>query len=488
MCSSDLDDAYADSDGDGFGDVAASSQHCAAPSGAVADATDCDDADANVNPGEREVCRNGVDDDCDGTATGCAIESGSTLGGDILITGDSSRAYLGSGEGIGDTDGDGCDDVVCAASGLDEMFVFSGCLMTGRTLPAEAIATIVPDQVTAYGPGGDLDGDGAGDVILELLASGTPDRVAVYLAPLSGTYTEGDADAIFTAEETGDRAFAMSILPDIDGDGVADLLVGAYNAGDGGRAYLFYGGTLADAGLADADAVYDGAEAGDWAGYAVSAGGDVDADGYQDFWVTAANGGMSDYGTSHLILGPGSGSESLAAADAVVSFGSAEQVSGLGDVGPRDPGDVDGDGYSDALMGTSNISARLLYGPLSGNVDLTTRGILLQGEASNFRVYDVSTSDTDANGTADILVSTEGDTTGGYDGLTYLFTTAPTSDLTLADADAVIQGDASAGAAYLANPGDVNGDGFGDVMIGAPLSSFLASEAGVVSIFFGTGL
>ena len=58
---------YADSDGDGYGDSASSSQACAAPSGTVADDTDCDDSDAAVNPAATEVC-NGVDDDCDGTA------------------------------------------------------------------------------------------------------------------------------------------------------------------------------------------------------------------------------------------------------------------------------------------------------------------------------------------------------------------------------------------------------------------------------------
>jgi hypothetical protein len=69
--STDEDDAldastwYADADADGYGDPGAASQACSAPSGAVADATDCDDGDAAVNPGAAELC-NGIDDDCDG--------------------------------------------------------------------------------------------------------------------------------------------------------------------------------------------------------------------------------------------------------------------------------------------------------------------------------------------------------------------------------------------------------------------------------------
>lgn len=64
---------YADADGDGFGDAAMTEVACAAPAGYVADNTDCNDADAAVNPGAAEVC-NEVDDDCNGT-----IDDGLTL-------------------------------------------------------------------------------------------------------------------------------------------------------------------------------------------------------------------------------------------------------------------------------------------------------------------------------------------------------------------------------------------------------------------------
>ncbi len=59
---------YADGDTDGYGDPAMSTSTCdGAPSGSIADNTDCDDTDGNVNPGGIEVADDGIDQDCDGS-------------------------------------------------------------------------------------------------------------------------------------------------------------------------------------------------------------------------------------------------------------------------------------------------------------------------------------------------------------------------------------------------------------------------------------
>jgi predicted outer membrane repeat protein len=57
---------YLDDDEDGYGDAASTEIGCTAPSGYVADNTDCDDTDSAINPGAREVCGAGLDNDCDG--------------------------------------------------------------------------------------------------------------------------------------------------------------------------------------------------------------------------------------------------------------------------------------------------------------------------------------------------------------------------------------------------------------------------------------
>ncbi len=61
----DLPTWYADGDQDGFGDPDVASMGCEAPSGFVADGTDCDDDDAGISPDSPEYCDDGLDNDCD---------------------------------------------------------------------------------------------------------------------------------------------------------------------------------------------------------------------------------------------------------------------------------------------------------------------------------------------------------------------------------------------------------------------------------------
>jgi hypothetical protein len=67
---------YADADGDGYGDPAASATVCDPPEGYVADDSDCDDTEATAHPGGTEIADDGIDQDCDGADASSGDDTG----------------------------------------------------------------------------------------------------------------------------------------------------------------------------------------------------------------------------------------------------------------------------------------------------------------------------------------------------------------------------------------------------------------------------
>ena len=77
---------YADADEDGFGDSQNTTEACTLPIGYVENNTDCDDTNPNVYPGAKEICPNGLDDNCDGQIdVNCYVpEIGDFYGGGVV--------------------------------------------------------------------------------------------------------------------------------------------------------------------------------------------------------------------------------------------------------------------------------------------------------------------------------------------------------------------------------------------------------------------
>jgi hypothetical protein len=294
---------------------------------------------------------------------------------DATLIGEGRNAASGTAlSAAGDWDGDGTLDVWVGAStdGRGGPSAGAVSLVSGASRGAvdlgDAPFTLLGDEQEAYLGGAvarlDLDGDGAWDLGAGAIGDdrGGDGAGAVFLVlgaasgGPSGTLSADEADLILIGESAEDRAgAALTDAGDVDGDGLDDLLVGAWGndtAGlNAGAAYLLLGanagvGTLD---LSAADGIFLGEAVEDYAGFAVAGGGDGDGDGYADLLIGARSsdrGGL-DAGATYWLRGPQTGTSSLYAADTILIGEAAQDYAGYS----LGAGDVNGDGLTDAIVG-----------------------------------------------------------------------------------------------------------------------------------------
>lgn len=222
-----------------------------------------------------------------------------------------SISYYGSVAGGGDVDGDGADDLVVTdpiGTGIAYVVVggFGG---TSIDLARRAEATISSSALgSAAVLDGDLNGDGYDDVIVSApsLGQGTG---AVYgcFGPLGGDIVGAACDLVISgAAEYGGFGTDVAYVGDENGDGQTDILVGAPQmegvSPGSGVAYLFRGPLVGAKGAADAEATFNGEATGDMLGAAVGAAGDFNGDGNDDLLISAY-GAKSDEGMVYVMSG-----------------------------------------------------------------------------------------------------------------------------------------------------------------------------------------
>lgn len=496
---------YADADGDAYGDAGATVAACDVPADYVADATDCDDADADTHPGADEYCT-AADENCDGNGTAGAVDTTvyfADSDGDSYGDPDSTKSGCAAPSGFVSDDSD-CDDTTDLANpgltevcndGLDNDCDESdnGCALSGNYAGSYADQTITGTSAydflaSSLSVADDVDGDSHVDLWIGAyghdLASSEQNAGRMYLisGPLTGTETLASATTTITGTDGGDDlGFSASNLGDVDSDGMDDLVAGAYghNVGsvlDAGAAYIFTGIAAGALTSDDAKATIEGAVASDSVGYAVTGPGDVSGDGTPDVMIGAYGNDAAGSGSGAVAIFSGSAAGDLDFAsdgDAFITGIDGSDAAGYSVAGA---GDVNGDGVNDIVIGanarSSNGSAYLVLGPISGTMSLTAADASIDGLNS----YDAlgnavgGAGDTDDDGLDDFMVAAHYVNGVGDDaGTVYLFSTMPTGAVSPATADATFSGGATED--YLgrtvAGVRHVNGDDYADIVIGA---------------------
>ncbi len=483
---------HPDLDEDGYGDGTAPIDACTAPEGHVADGTDCLDSDGSIHPDADEICDE-IDQDCDDEIDEDAID-GTTFydDGDSDGFGDDSTAQVRCDDGGGvlvEVGGD-CDDDdgsvypdapelcgdgqvnACADSPDDAAAECGG--WGDPVLPGDAQASW--DGSGALGvslaSAGDLDGDGDTDLLVGApLDSSGAGVVAVVSMPLSSDQLLDDAVWVVGDDTRTGLGAAVSALGDIDRDGFGDFLVAGTdgNQGDRGIVYLLGGGassySLPDA----ARATWTGEAEGDLAGVqALAALGDITDDGVPDFLVGARLGsaGGTLAGQAYVVSGSASGSNSLADATARLY---ATSSYGFACATVHGPGDLDGDGVPDIVVEGTGDVAWLVFGPVSGQLDVQADADLRITDDDSGDLGAVDSLDVDGDGTVDLLLSVPADSTAAtYGGGAWLHLGPWTADVALGDGALAVQGTTSnaflGGALALVD--DLDGDGQADMVLG----------------------
>jgi hypothetical protein len=226
-----------------------------------------------------------------GSATGTATAPATTLTGPTLSGG--FAAFFGmSVAGAGDLDGDGYGDVVVGAEGANSAYVYKGSASGLGTTP-----TVLTDGTTsAYLGGsvataGDVNGDGYADIIVGA-GAGTNNSggFCVYLGGVAGVSTTCAALVVDGEPNTDSTTYPVPVASagDVNGDGYSDVLVGKPGEGtmSAGIAYLYLGSATGLI-LTMPRTLASPDGPTSFFGASVTSLGDIDGDGYDDFAVAA---------------------------------------------------------------------------------------------------------------------------------------------------------------------------------------------------------
>ena len=356
---------------------------------------------------------------------------------------------------------------------------------------------------------GDVNKDGYADVIIGVPATNnyTGEVYVVYgSATLNSTINLANLSTqgiyIYGTTINSWSGYSVSDVGDFNGDGYADIVIGApeyffkyyYTPCSTGTSYIIYGSSsLANINLdslTNSQGLSIIGAANSCSGFSVSGAGDVNGDGYDDIIIGAP--GCSPWqcftpGVSYVIYGSASnpGTIMLATLNTAQGFEvSGAQLTSENGLSVSGIGDINKNGYSDIITSAPFENSLysvfyVIYGraifPLTININsLGTQGITIEAPYIDYLTPSVSgAGDINNDSYADFIIGITA--TDSYSVGTYLIYGNQTLSSTINLADLGTQGIAISGASYggwsesVSGAGDVNGDGYDGIIIGAPV-------------------
>jgi hypothetical protein len=371
----------------------------------------------------------------------------------------------------GDVNADGYSDIVLGAfkygfGGAAAVYLGGSYAMRIASTTSTTGGAIAARMGTAVGNAGDVNGDGYADALVGLpdATNGQAGEGIVQFRTGSTVGLSAAPTLVLEANVAGAR-FGASVCSagDVNGDGYADVIIGAPLAGGAGRAYIHHG---SPGGLSAVAALTLTGPAASRFGASVSAAGDINSDGYADVIV-----GAPDANEVYVYLGSVTGI--VTPAHTVLSEGAGALFGHS--VGTA--GDVNGDGFSDVVVGAIGYSngqanegaAYVYHGSLLGIVLPFAQR--MEPNVANARSgYSVAgAGDVNGDGFFDVIVGADQWASGqANEGAAFIFHGSPTGIGAAPNINLQRNLVDLFFGRSVAEAGDINGDGYADVIVGAP--------------------
>lgn len=295
-----------------------------------------------------------------------------------------------------------------------------------------------------------------------------------------------------------DTGYAVTGAGDVNGDGYDDVVLGAPSAGDDGEGaiYIVFGKSVRfDEADVSTAVQFTGEMDGDQFGSRVAGVGDVNSDGYDDIVAAALYADTSNHNAGAVYIIYGSANLAGGSVKDLPTYTGTEDNAKLG-FSVAAGGDINADGYTDVLIGAPYRNDRsggvyILY----GQSDILTGGSasqlpLLSGQSDyDYAGYAVASGDINADGFSDIVASApKRNTTERDAGVIYIVygQTAQHVSLSLSTAAVITGLTRSDRIGQSLAIGDINADSYGDIIIGAEYNDTAAENGGAVYIYYGS--